>query len=53
MAAARVNVPTVFVSGGPMLAGHVKGCKTSLSSMFEAVGAYTGTLTYTVEYVAP
>jgi dihydroxy-acid dehydratase len=39
MAAARVNVPTVFVSGGPMLAGHVKGCKTSLSSMFEAVGA--------------
>ena len=41
MAAARLNVPTVFVSGGPMLAGHVKGCKTSLSSMFEAVGAYT------------
>ncbi len=41
MAAARINVPTVFVSGGPMLAGHVKGCKTSLSSMFEAVGAYT------------
>lgn len=40
MAAARVNVPTIFVSGGPMLAGHVKGCKTSLSSMFEAVGAY-------------
>lgn len=40
MAAARVNVPTVFVSGGPMLAGHVKGHKTSLSSMFEAVGAY-------------
>ena len=40
MAAARVNVPTVFVSGGPMLAGHVKGSKTSLSSMFEAVGAY-------------
>lgn len=40
MAAARVNVPTVFVSGGPMLAGRVKGCKTSLSSMFEAVGAY-------------
>lgn len=40
MAAARVNVPTVFVSGGPMLAGHVKGKKTSLSSMFEAVGAY-------------
>lgn len=41
MAAARVNVPTIFVSGGPMLAGHVKGKKTSLSSMFEAVGAYT------------
>ena len=41
MAAARINVPTVFVSGGPMLAGHVKGKKTSLSSMFEAVGAYT------------
>ncbi len=41
MAAARINVPTVFVSGGPMLAGRVKGCKTSLSSMFEAVGAYT------------
>ena len=41
MAAARVNVPTVFVSGGPMLAGHVKGSRTSLSSMFEAVGAYT------------
>ena len=40
MAAARVNVPTVFVSGGPMLAGHVKGSKTSLSSMFEAVGSY-------------
>ena len=40
MAAARVNVPTVFVSGGPMLAGHVKGRKTSLSSMFEAVGSY-------------
>ena len=46
MAAARVNIPTVFVSGGPMLAGHVKGCKTSLSSMFEAVGAYAaGNLT--------
>ena len=46
MAAARVNVPTVFVSGGPMLAGKVKGCKTSLSSMFEAVGAYnTGQIT--------
>ena len=41
MAAARINVPTVFVSGGPMLAGRVKGQKTSLSSMFEAVGAYT------------
>ena len=41
MAAARVNVPTVFVSGGPMLAGHVKGNKTSLSSMFEAVGSYS------------
>lgn len=41
MAAARVNVPTVFVSGGPMLAGRVHGHKTSLSSMFEAVGAYT------------
>ena len=40
MAAARVNVPTVFVSGGPMLAGKVEGKKTSLSSMFEAVGAY-------------
>ena len=46
MAAARINVPTVFVSGGPMLAGHVKGHKTSLSSMFEAVGAYAvGNLT--------
>lgn len=41
MAAARVNVPTIFVSGGPMLAGHVKGSKTSLSSMFEAVGSYS------------
>ena len=39
MAAARINVPTIFVSGGPMLAGHIKGKKTSLSSMFEAVGA--------------
>ena len=39
-AAARINVPTVFVSGGPMLAGHVDGRKRSLSSMFEAVGAY-------------
>lgn len=41
MAAARINVPTVVVSGGPMLAGHVDGCKTSLSSMFEAQGSYT------------
>lgn len=41
MAAARVNIPTVFVSGGPMLAGRVQGKKTSLSSMFEAVGSYT------------
>ena len=40
MAAARINVPTVFVSGGPMLAGHLNGHKTSRSSMFEAVGAY-------------
>ena len=40
MAAARINVPTVFVSGGPMLAGQVDGRKRSLSSMFEAVGAY-------------
>ena len=40
MAAARVNIPTIFVSGGPMLAGRVEGRKTSLSSMFEAVGAY-------------
>ncbi|MBD5142405.1 MAG: dihydroxy-acid dehydratase [Oscillospiraceae bacterium] len=40
MAAARVNVPTIFVSGGPMLAGHVDGKRTSLSSMFEAVGSY-------------
>ncbi len=40
MAAARLNIPTVFVSGGPMLAGKVAGCKTSLSSMFEAVGAH-------------
>ena len=46
MAAARVNVPTVFVSGGPMLAGHVRGKKRSLSSMFEAVGSYAaGTMT--------
>ncbi|MBQ7912723.1 MAG: dihydroxy-acid dehydratase [Clostridia bacterium] len=41
MAAARLNIPTVFVSGGPMLAGRVGGKKRSLSSMFEAVGAYT------------
>lgn len=41
MAAARVNIPTVFVSGGPMLAGRVQGKKTSLSSMFEAVGSYS------------
>ena len=40
MAAARLNIPTVFVSGGPMLAGRVNGAKTSLSSMFEAVGEY-------------
>ena len=40
MAAARINIPTIFVSGGPMLAGRVDGCKRSLSSMFEAVGAY-------------
>ena len=46
MAAARLNVPTVFVSGGPMLAGHVHGKKRSLSSMFEAVGSYAaGTMT--------
>lgn len=50
MAAARVNVPTVFVSGGPMLAGHVKGSKTSLSSMFEAVGSYSAGK-YTLEDV--
>lgn len=50
MAAARVNVPTVFVSGGPMLAGHVKGRKTSLSSMFEAVGSYSAGK-YTLEDV--
>ena len=46
MAAARINVPTVFVSGGPMLAGKVQGQKRSLSSMFEAVGSYSaGTMT--------
>ena len=51
MAAARVNVPTVFVSGGPMLAGHVKGEKRSLSSMFEAVGSYAaGTMTEEAVY---
>lgn len=44
MAAARINVPTIFVSGGPMLAGRVKGEKTSLSSMFEAVGAHAAGL---------
>ncbi|MCD8083785.1 MAG: dihydroxy-acid dehydratase [Clostridiales bacterium] len=44
MAAARINIPTVFVSGGPMLAGHVKGQKRSLSSMFEAVGSYAAGL---------
>ncbi len=41
MAAARLNIPTIFVSGGPMLAGHLKGRKRSLSSMFEAVGEHT------------
>ena len=46
MAAARINVPTVLVSGGPMLAGRVKGEKRSLSSMFEAIGSYAaGTMT--------
>ena len=46
MAAARLNIPTIFVSGGPMLAGHVKGKKRSLSSMFEAVGSVAaGTMT--------
>lgn len=46
MAAARLNIPTVFISGGPMLAGHVKGERRSLSSMFEAVGSYAaGTMT--------
>ena len=55
MAAARLNIPTIFVSGGPMLAGKVKGCKTSLSSMFEAVGSYaagTMSLEDVDEYVA-
>ena len=47
MAAARLNIPTIFVSGGPMLAGHVDGCKRSLSSMFEAVGSYnSGKISY-------
>lgn len=59
MAAARINVPTVFVSGGPMLAGHVNGQKRSLSSMFEAVGAHAaGKMTeeevaYFEEHVCP
>ncbi len=59
MAAARINVPTVFVSGGPMLAGHVHGNKTSLSSMFEAVGANAcgkmsdDELTYFEEHACP
>ena len=59
MAAARINVPTVFVSGGPMLAGHVNGQKRSLSSMFEAVGAEAAgkitseELTYFEEHVCP
>ncbi len=42
MAAARLNIPTIFVSGGPMLAGHIDGCKTSFSSISEAVGAFNG-----------
>ncbi len=59
MAAARVNVPTVFVSGGPMLAGKVHGKKRSLSSMFEAVGEYAADkitldeLNYFEEHVCP
>lgn len=59
MAAARLNIPTIFVSGGPMLAGHVHGEKTSLSSMFEAVGAHAAgkmteeELDYYVENVCP
>ena len=60
MAAARINVPTVFVSGGPMLAGRVHGQKRSLSSMFEAVGSYSaGTMTeeeveeFEIKYVLP
>ncbi|MCH5272728.1 MAG: dihydroxy-acid dehydratase [Lachnospiraceae bacterium] len=59
MAAARLNIPTIFVSGGPMLAGHVHGEKTSLSSMFEAVGTHAAgkmteeELEYYVENVCP
>ncbi len=59
MAAARLNIPTIFVSGGPMLAGHVHGDKTSLSSMFEAVGAHAAgkmsedELDYYVEKACP
>ncbi|MDD8048074.1 MAG: dihydroxy-acid dehydratase [Thomasclavelia sp.] len=59
MAAARINVPTVFVSGGPMLAGHVHGKKSSLSSMFEAVGKYSAgkiddkELSYYEKHVCP
>ncbi|MDD5900831.1 MAG: dihydroxy-acid dehydratase [Lachnospiraceae bacterium] len=59
MAAARLNIPTIFVSGGPMLAGHVHGNKTSLSSMFEAVGTHAAgkmseeELDYYVEKVCP
>ena len=54
MAAARLNIPTVFVSGGPMLAGHVKGEKRSLSSMFEAVGSYAaGTMSEFENKVCP
>ena len=59
MAAARLNIPTVFVSGGPMLAGHVHGHKTSLSSMFEAVGTHAAgqmsdeELTYFEEHACP
>ena len=51
MAAARLNIPTVFVSGGPMLAGHIHGKKRSLSSMFEAVGSYAAGSTMTEEEV--
>ncbi|MFI3211753.1 MAG: dihydroxy-acid dehydratase [Eubacteriales bacterium] len=49
MAAARLNIPTIFVSGGPMLAGRVKGCKTSLSSVFEAVGSHAAGMMSTEE----